>query len=125
MNEEELAKLSDAPKVGTHDDFCDLWIGRAVPERNIPHSEWANPFSTKEMGREAAVEHYEEYIRNRPDLMAKIPTLRGKLLGCMCRSVTEPSGPLCHGDILVKLYLVWSREMLKENPDYFKKKDKT
>lgn len=125
MNDQELAILSEAPQVGTYTDFYDVWIGRAGQKPDGEHSEWANPFSVVELGREAAIEHYEEYIRNRPDLLAKIPELRGKLLACVCRDLDHPNGAYCHGDILVKLYLEWSREMLKQNPDYFKKKDKT
>jgi hypothetical protein len=40
---------------------------------------------------------YRAYILGRPDLLALLPTLKGKVLGCWCHPQE------CHGDVLVEL----------------------
>lgn len=77
----------------------DVYIGRP--------SLWGNPFthhSDKETkaefvveSRREAIKLYEEYIRSKPELMAKIMELKGKTLGCWCKPKS------CHGDIIVKI----------------------
>lgn len=63
-------------------------------------SPWGNPFPIGPgCSREQAVAKYEVYIRRRPDLLARLPELVGKRLGCYCVPL------LCHGDILIKLML--------------------
>lgn len=57
---------------------------------------WGNPFEIK-CSRERAIAKYEVYIRRRPDLLARLPELVGKRLGCYC--VPLP----CHGHVLIKL----------------------
>ena len=85
--------------VNIHDgaDY-DVLIARPGP--------WGNPF---EIGpgcsREQAVAKYEVYIRRRPDLLARLPELVGKRLGCYCAPL------LCHGDILIKL--MYEQELLE------------
>lgn len=80
----------------------DIYIGRAVPSRGLPASPWGNPFR---MGRHdtraQVIARYERWIRSRPELLARLPDLKGKRLGCWCkkRGVDVP----CHGDVLVKL----------------------
>lgn len=59
-----------------------------------PGSIWCNPYH-RQVKR--VIELYEDYIINRPELLAKIPTLRGKVLACWCKP------ELCHGDVLIKL----------------------
>ena len=80
---------------------CDVYIGCAVNRGgwNLPVSPWANPFNTYNSGTRAeACRRYEYYLRNlRPDLMARLPELEGKRLGCWC------APELCHGDVLVNL----------------------
>lgn len=53
---------------------------------------WGNPFSHK-MGtlakyrvgtREEAIARYDEWLSAQPQLLAQLPTLRGKVLGCHC-----------------------------------------
>lgn len=76
---------------------CDVYIGRP--------SIWGNPYSHEQNTlavykvntRQEAVEKYEEYILNQPDLLAKIPELKDRILGCWC----VPA--LCHGHVLIKL----------------------
>lgn len=75
----------------------DVYIGRP--------SKWANPYTHLESKiakykvatREEAVEKYKEYILTQPELLADLPELKDKTLGCFCKP------KLCHGDILVEL----------------------
>ena len=68
----------------------DIYIGRPGP--------WGNPFAIGKDGtREEVIARYEEWIRTQPDLMARLPELRGKVLGCWCSPYP------CHGDVLQKL----------------------
>jgi hypothetical protein len=81
---------------------CDIYIGRAMYQGGwrLPASKWANPFKVIDktpQARQSALVRYEAYIRATPGLMAALPELRGKCLGCWC----FPSP--CHGDVLIKL----------------------
>lgn len=79
----------------------DLYIGRG--------SQWGNPFThlyyadpahnslTLVASREEAIERYEAWLIAQPDLMAQLPLLRGRTLGCYCKPLA------CHGDVLVRL----------------------
>jgi hypothetical protein len=76
----------------------DVYIGRP--------SRWGNPYSHLARGtkarfvvatREQAIEAYELYLVGCPELVAALPELRGKVLGCWC--APKP----CHGDVLVRL----------------------
>jgi RNA polymerase sigma factor (sigma-70 family) len=61
-------------------------------------SKWGNPFQIGRDGdRERVIGMYEVHIRRRPDLLAALPELVGKRLGCYCKPEA------CHGDVLVKL----------------------
>jgi hypothetical protein len=61
-------------------------------------SKWGNPFQIGLDGtREKVIQKYEIWIRHRPDLLAALPELVGKRLGCHCKPLP------CHGDVLVKL----------------------
>ena len=80
---------------------CDVYIGRRMTMGgwNLPASPWANPFTARECGsRAGAARRYEEWLKNeRPDLLARLPELRGKRLGCWCKP------DACHGDVLARL----------------------
>lgn len=75
----------------------DVYIGRP--------SIWGNPFSHldgtlakfKVASREEAVAKFREWVQQQPELMARLPELRGKVLGCWC------SPKACHGDVLAEL----------------------
>lgn len=68
----------------------DVYIGRP--------SIWGNPFVLEIDGRRREViAKYEEWIKTQPHLMARLPELRGKVLGCFC--VPLP----CHGHVLARL----------------------
>ena len=61
-------------------------------------SKWGNPFPINDKcPRELALRKYEVYIRRRPDLIAALPELAGKRLGCHCQPLP------CHGDVLIRL----------------------
>lgn len=78
---------------------CDIYIGRAcsMGNWNLKASKWGNPFKLSEYSLDEALKKYEEYVRNNKELIASLPELAGKLIGCWC--YPKP----CHGDILIKL----------------------
>lgn len=60
-------------------------------------TEWGNPFVIGRDGTRAQViAKYDAYLDTRPDLLAKLHTLKGKRLGCWC------APQACHGDVLVR-----------------------
>lgn len=74
----------------------DVYIGRP--------GKWGNPFSHREIPGtvkvstvEKAIQAYELYLQGEPSLLAALPELRGKTLGCWC--APNP----CHGDVLTRL----------------------
>lgn len=68
----------------------DVYIGRP--------SKWGNPFTIgKDGSRSEVIAKYETFLRNSPELLQDVPSLKGKVLGCWC------SPRPCHGDILVRL----------------------
>jgi hypothetical protein len=68
----------------------DVYIGRP--------SKWGNPFVIGKDGtRDEVIEKYEAWLRTQPDLLAALPELRGKVLGCWC------APHACHGDVLVRM----------------------
>lgn len=69
----------------------DVYIGRP--------SKWGNPFkiSPPQMTRADVIEQYRKYVLSRPDLMAALHEIKGKVLACWCK----PSD--CHGDVLAEL----------------------
>jgi hypothetical protein len=76
----------------------DIYIGRAFAE--FSESIWHNPFHlgpNRDGNRKQVLAKYREYILSHPDLLARLPELKGKTLGCWCKPL------LCHGDVLVSL----------------------
>lgn len=68
----------------------DVFIGRP--------SCWGNPFYLKAaQNRGLVISRYREWIKKQPDLLARLPELKGKRLGCYCAPLP------CHGDVLVEL----------------------
>jgi Domain of unknown function (DUF4326) len=75
----------------------DVYIGRP--------SDWGNPYSHLEKSaaqfkvetREEAIEKYREWIKTQPELLARLPELKGKSLGCWCKPFA------CHGDVLASM----------------------
>lgn len=76
----------------------DVYIGRAIRFRNLPGSKWGNPFHIGRHGsRDEVIEQYRAYLISNPALIAALPELRGKVLGCWCAPLA------CHGDVLADL----------------------
>ena len=80
-----------------------MYIGRAHGGRgrgsSFKSSVWHNPFEIGKDGeREEVIEKYERYLLDeRPDLVERLPELKGKALACWC------APELCHGDVLARL----------------------
>lgn len=83
----------------------DLGTPRAVHCKRERHhvyigrpSQWGNPFVLGRDGtREQVIARYEAWLLESAELMAALPQLRGKVLGCWC------APRACHGDLLVRL----------------------
>ena len=76
----------------------DVYIGRANRRYRLAASPWANLYREGRDGdRGEVIAKYEDWLRSQPALMAALPELRGKVLGCWC--APEP----CHGDVLLRL----------------------
>jgi hypothetical protein len=76
----------------------DVYIGRAVPRGGFKASIWGNPFRLGKDGtREEIMAKYRAWLPTQPDLMSRLPELKGKVLGCWC------APEACHGDILSDL----------------------
>jgi len=68
----------------------DVYVGRG--------SVWGNPFKIGVHGdRETVIRLYRERLMKRPELLARVPALKGKALACYCAPLP------CHGDVLVEL----------------------
>ncbi|WP_103349164.1 DUF4326 domain-containing protein [Amycolatopsis sp. CA-128772] len=87
---------------GHRDDpaYADVvYVGRAMHRggRHLAGSRLASPFRPGPDGsREEVVARYREYLLARPDLLALLPELRGRRLGCWC--VPEP----CHAQVVAE-----------------------
>lgn len=75
----------------------DVYIGRGSKWGNIFTHKYATMAGCMVETREEAIECFEKWIRNQPVLMAALPELVGKTLGCYC------APKACHGDVLIKL----------------------
>jgi hypothetical protein len=59
---------------------------------------WGNPFHIGVDGtRRAVIAKYRVMVLSRPDMLARLPELRGRVLGCWCKP--KP----CHADVLAEL----------------------
>lgn len=83
----------------------DIYIGRTMNSAgwHLVPTKWSTPpqcaLSKFNGDRKKAFTCYEEYVRADPSLLAALPELAGKRLGCWCFP------ELCHGDILIKLFM--------------------
>lgn len=85
-----------------HKHQFDVYIGRYNRHYKLPKSKWHNPFKVGVHGDIHQVMHkYHEYLYNSPHLLAALPQLRGKALGCWCKDFVGDDTTPCHGDILV------------------------
>ena len=68
----------------------DVYIGRP--------SRWGNPFQIGRDGTRAQViARYERWLEEQPELLAALPELAGKTLGCWCAPAP------CRGEVLARL----------------------
>jgi len=68
----------------------DIYCGRPSP--------FGNPFLIGLDGtREEVIAKYEAWIQTQPDLLGRLPELKGKILGCWC------APKACHCDVLARL----------------------
>ena len=59
---------------------------------------WGNPFVIGRHGtREEVIAKYREYLLKRPELLARLPELRGRDLICFC------APERCHAEVLLEL----------------------
>jgi hypothetical protein len=70
----------------------EVYVGRG---RGSP---WGNPFQIGRDGtRLEVIAKYREWLGRQPALLARLPELRGKVLGCWC------SPRPCHAEVLAEL----------------------
>jgi len=85
--------MSDNPPttvINLRYERCDVRICRPT--------KWGNPYRIGPDGnRDTVIAKYREWLLQQPQLLAELPTLRGKRLGCWCKPLA------CHGDVLVEL----------------------
>ena len=95
MPKTRVVNLHDSSVIRYHPDF--VYIGRGVA--GFRRSKWANPYFVGRGGdtREEAIAKYRKRILGKPELLAALPELRGKILACWCKPEA------CHGDVLVEL----------------------
>lgn len=61
-------------------------------------SKWGNPFVIGPHGtRQEVIAKYREWLLQQPELIAALPELRGKVLGCHCWPAE------CHAEVLARL----------------------
>lgn len=81
---------------GAHDRLIRWAESAGLYQRIDRKSDWGNPFEMPADGdRDTVIINYAgHYLPHKPSLLKRLPTLKGKALGCWC--APEP----CHGDIL-------------------------
>ena len=88
----------------TRGEAFDTYIGRPGKGLSGP---WGNPFVIGKDGtRDEVIAKYERWIQTQPDLLARLPELKGKRLGCFCAGpgcLTVRDKMICHGQILARL----------------------
>ena len=90
--------------VNVRRDEFDVYIGRrsvvmvGSKREHLVDEGWGNPFAIGHDGtREEVIEKYRAWILEQPALLARLPELRDKRLGCWC------APKACHGDVLAAL----------------------
>lgn len=79
--------------VHVNKDTFDEYIGREC--YGYSQSDWHNPLKLGVDGnRKEVLKKFKAYVKTRPDLVARVHELRGRILGCWCKPKYD-----CHGDI--------------------------
>ena len=89
----------------------DVYVGRSMLPRypQLRATGWGNPFrpARGETDASGSVQRYRAWIMGQPQLLARLPELRGKTLGCWCAPLGgltgDLNGRICHGEILAAL----------------------
>ena len=91
-------------------DAFDVYIGRQMPRYpELRATGWGNPYTARNLppGCANAVEAYRMWIATQPRLLARLPELRGKTIGCWCAPAGglpgDLNGRVCHGEVLASL----------------------
>ena len=94
----ERSKIITIVNIKKEFTYYDIYIGRANKWLGLEGSKWGNPFVMKnESQREGVLKAYRDYVLNSPELIAALPELQGKILGCYC------APKRCHGNVLKEL----------------------
>lgn len=79
-----------------------VYVGRKMPRDKRPAVKAGSPFCNPRLD----LRGYLAHVRSRPDLLAQLPTLRGKRLACWCCNscpATDRGAFVCHAEILALL----------------------
>ena len=77
-----------------------LYIGRGSVQRDLPCSEWGNPFKVGQHGsRDEVLEKFERRLRKTPQIWRAVGSLAGRVLVCHC-----PLDKKCHADVLIRSF---------------------
>ena len=83
------------------DEGLYLYVGRMAPSHQSVRSEWANPYEmdrARQGGdRDEVCDKFAAHLAGRPDLLARLPELRGQVLACWCHPLR------CHAHHLADL----------------------
>ena len=80
---------------------CDVYIGNEISNLSwqLMESKWHDPYHMRwDLLPSQRLKKYKVYIMNNPYLMKSLEELRGKRLGCLCKSQEY-----CHSNVLVDL----------------------
>ena len=86
---------SNTHVVNCHCNRFDIYIGRG----DAVKCPWGNPFVMKNkttVERKRVIAEYDKWLDTQPILLARLPELVGKTLGCFCAPKE------CHGEVLVR-----------------------
>jgi len=113
-----------------------VYIGRQNGWKKLRRSFWANPYKigapsphspiADPIGREGSLFGFSMLLWRSPEMLRRLPELRGKALACWCRHDGVPlrngatdEGPdnRCHGDILVRTLRIHTDDELRQMAD--------
>ncbi len=88
-----------------------IYIGRRANRFGLAESPFHNPFKVTDLGREAVIREYIDYLIREPNLLRRLPELRERPLACWCRR-SDQTEPPCHGDVLLGIMRMVPDELL-------------
>lgn len=88
-------------------DRCQVYVGRG--------SIWGNPFVFPGMAARSQhkvteapdpIQAFERHLRATPHLLAALPSVQGKILGCYCKRLAQPmslpGAERCHAEVIAR-----------------------